>query len=59
MLTRSTLNFTTKTNGDIKVLYVCNENYGYNLTQGKVYDLIDGRPRVSGAASRKPVYTTQ
>lgn len=41
------------------MLYVCNENYGYNLTQGKVYDLIDGRPRVSGAASRKPVYTTQ
>ena len=42
------------------MLYVCNENYGYNLTQGKAYDLIvASRPRVSGAASRKPVYTTQ
>ena len=32
------------------MLYVCNENYGYNLTQGKVYDLIvASRPRVSGS----------
>lgn len=31
------------------MLYVCNDNYGYNLTQGKVYDLIGvSRPRVSG-----------
>ena len=37
------------------MLYVCNENYGYNLTQGKAYDLIDGRPRVSGAKFLKGI----
>ena len=57
----------TKTNGDIKVLYVCNENYGYNLTQGKVYERACGFAAegdsflraCADAASRKPVYTTQ
>ena len=38
------------------MLYVCNENYGYNLTQGKVYDLIATfHPWVSGSKFLKGI----
>ena len=38
------------------MLYVCNENYAYHLTRGKVYDLIvASRPRVSGSRFLKGI----
>ena len=52
------------------MLYVCNENYGYNLTQGKVYERACGFAAegdsflracadAAGRDSWKPVYPTQ